>query len=265
MARAALLKRMDEAAFGGLDVWEFAMRSLLRPYGRLILRSVLLAHPWRSVAGLWAYGRRVRPARRNDVAPVGVDSLEAFQRELAGGDWLVGVGFCQKPLAPPCPSGRFNHRCWLLSQPDGAELPEACRDCDIREVAVHALPAGASLHIMTSAVDIARDVLLPAMRGGHPNRLLLSVCPFSIPPITLAMTICGLRGIVVAYGPGVCQDFATWIRADEGDKPEQTSLPPDARHRLLTLLDEVAAARASKGHPAPHSFKEAGNFYVPVL
>ena len=78
------------------------------------------------------------------------------------------------------------------------------------------------------------------------------------------MIICGLRGIVLSYGPGVCQDFAAWVQADEGVKPEQTSLPPDARSRLLCLLDKVAAERAAGGQPAASRFAETGNFYVPA-
>ncbi len=256
-----LLKWMDDVAFLGFDVWEFSVRSLPRPYGRLFLRAVMLRHPLRTLAGWGAYRRRVRPARRADVAPVGVASEAAFGAELAAGDWLVGMGFCQKPLAPPCPAGRFNHRCWLLTRLGGADPPPACRACHVREVAVRALPAGATVHIMTSAVDIARDVLLPGLRGRGPRRVVLSVCPYSVAPMSLALTICGLRGLVLAYGRGDCRDYAAWVRADEGVKLEQTFLPPATHRRLLALLEGVAAAR---GPVAARRFVEVGNLYVPA-
>jgi hypothetical protein len=259
-----LLKRADAVAALGLDVWEFTALSLLRPYGRFFLGSILLRRPDRLLAGTWTYGRQVRPARTADHAPVGVSSWQSLESELAEGPWLVGMGFCQKPLAPPCPSGRFNHQCWFLTRPEGAGTPPACRTCHIREIAERALAAGAAIYIMTSASDVARDLLLPALRGGSLRRAVLSVCPLSVPPLTLAMTICGLRGFVDSYSEGDCRDFAMWLRADEGDKPELTRLPPEAHARLLARLENVAAARRRKGVPKPHACRESGNFYVPA-
>jgi hypothetical protein len=248
----------------GFDVWDFSARSLLHPYGRLFLRSAVLRHPLRFVAGLREYRLRTLAARSAELAPVGVPSWDSFEAELADGDWLVGMGFCQKPLEPPCPSGRFNHQCWFLTRPEGTALPPACHVCQIREIAERALPAGAALYIMTSAADIARDLLLPALRRAVPGRVLLSVCPYSVPPLTLAMTICGLGGIVQSYSEGDCRDFATWLRADEGNKAEQTRLPPAAHVRLLDLLDRVAPRR-QKHVVMPRRYAEAGNLLVPVL
>jgi hypothetical protein len=191
---------------------------------------------------------------------VGVPSWDDFEGKVVRAEWLVGIGFCQKPLDPPCPSGRFNHQCWFLTRPQGAALTPACRVCQIREIAERALPAGAALYVMTSAADIARDLLLPALRRAVPGRVLLSVCSYSVPPLTLAMTICGLGGIVQSYSEGDCRDFAMWGRADEGDKPEQTHVPPAAHTRLLEFLDRVAGARREQ----PRRYVETGNLYVPV-
>ena len=264
MAGARLLQSLDGRAFLDLDVWEFSLHSLWRPYGRLFFRSVLLRHPWRALAGLRTYRRRIRPGRRPGYSPIGEVSPEALEAELASSEWVLGVGFCEKPLDPPCPSGRFNHRCWLLAQPDADTPPAACQRCRIREVAMHALPAGATVHVMTSAVDFAHDVLLPGLRSGCVRPVVLSICPFSVPPITLALTICGFRGLALSYTPGVCQDFVAWVRADEGFKPEQTGPSLETHHRLLALLDRVAALRSGKGSTGPRRFRERGNFYVPV-
>lgn len=259
-----LLGSLDARCFLGFDVWEFSARSLFKPYGRLFLGSVVLRHPWRSIAGLWNYRRHVRPARRPGCASVGRFSREEFAAELAGSEWVLGLGFCQKVLDPPCPSGRFNHGCWLLAHPDVGELPAACRQCHIREVVLHALPAGAALYIMTSAADIARDLLLPGLRSHSAKRVVLCLCPFSVPPITLAMSICGLRGLVLSYGPGVCENFAAWALADEGAKPEQTRLAPQTHDGLLALLDRVGVLRRAKNLPLARTFRESGNLYVPV-
>ena len=262
MIGSALLRWMDEKAVLGFDVWDFSMRSLGRRYGRLFLGSIVLRHPARALAGLYAYATRVRRSRQSGVAAVDV-SVAAFPSELADGDWLVGVGFCQKPLDPLCPSGRFNHRCWLAAQPPEVEPPPACRQCQVREVLRSALPAGATVHIMTSAADLARDLLLPGIRRTGPRNAVLSLCPYSVAPMTLALAICGLRGLVLSYDAGHCRDFAAWVRADAGDKPERTFLLPDTHRRLLGLLDEVAHLRAERRLSQPCRFREEGNLYVP--
>jgi len=259
-----LLRQMDASAALGIDVWDFSARSLLRPYGRLFLGGLLLRHPLRLFAGLREYAARVRSNRLNSVAAVGIGCHKAFERELHEGEWLLGMGFCQKPLAPQCPSGRFNHQCQLLSLPGGVAPPVACQACHIRELAERALPAGASIYIMTSAADVARDLLLPALRGPSPRRAVLSVCLYSVPPLSLAMTICGVRGTVESYSEGDCKDFATWVRADEGDKREVTRLAPESHGRLLKLLGRVADARRKKGEVPARRFEQRGNFYCPA-
>ncbi|MFB3777734.1 MAG: hypothetical protein ACE141_08985 [Bryobacteraceae bacterium] len=250
----------SETCLSGFDVWSFSARSLLRPYGKMFLQSVVLRHPFRFLSGLREYRLRTRPARSMDHAMVGISSWDGLAAEAIGGEWVVGMGFCQKPIEPPCPSGRFNHRCWFLTRAEGSALPPACRACQVRDIAERALPAGAALYAMTSAADIASDLLLPVLRSGVPRLSLLSVCPYSVPPLTLAMTICGLRGIVQSYSEGDCRDFATWLRADEGDKREQTHLPPAAHTRLLDFLDRVAAARREQ----PRRYTQQGNLYVPA-
>jgi hypothetical protein len=113
---------------------------------------------------------------------------------------------------------------------------------------------------MTSAEDIAGDLLIPSLNGKIGAGAVLSVCPYSIPPLALAMTICRLHGWILPYGRGRCRNFQDWIRADRGDKPEQTSLQENSRHLLDALLAEMAEARALQGA----GFQPAGNIYKPV-
>jgi len=258
-----MYNRMDEAAFLGFDVWDFSLRSLARPYGWRFLTSVLLRHPWRSLAGMRLYRRRIRPARNVGGTPIGIATREAFLNELAEGDWMLGLGFCEKSLIPTCPAGRFNHRCWLLEQARYETFPPACRNCHVRELAMRALNAGATLHIMTSAVDVARDLLMPALRG-RPWRTVMSICPFSIPPMSLALAISGCRGLIFGYEHGACDNYSAWDQADRGIKPEQTSLAQPIRQGLHALLHEVASLRMSRGKPPARRFTLAGHFYYPV-
>jgi hypothetical protein len=263
MLRVPMYKRMDQAAFLGFDVWDFSLRSLARPYGWRFLASVLLRHPWRSLAGMRMYRRRIRPAQDVSGTPVGIVSRDSFLNELVEGDWMLGLGFCEKSLEPSCPAGRFNHRCWLLEQAQYEQFPRACRDCHVRELAMRALEAGAALHIMTSAGDVARDLLIPALRG-IPWRTVMSICPFSIPPMSLALAISGCRGLIFGYKHGACSDYSAWDQADRGIKPEQTSLAPHIREGLHGLLHEVASLRMSRGRKPARHFTPAGNFYYPV-
>jgi len=111
---------------------------------------------------------------------------------------------------------------------------------------------------MTSAIDIARDLLLPNFRSPY-SCYLIAVCPYSIPPLTLAMTICGLRGLVFAFNRGDCLDYTEWRNADKGTKSEQTFLPSPAEKKLLALLDTDVPADLSQCH-----IEKEGNIYIPA-
>ena len=260
-----LLNRLDRAHFLGFDVWEFSWRSLARRYGRWFLMSVVLRHPWRTLAGLVRYRQARRSRDGGQPAIVGAGSPGVLRDELVSGEFVVATGFCQKPLEPPCPAGRFNHRCALLgqSQSRAFELPQACRACAVRELGEKALAAGGALHIMTSAADIAGDLFLPSLRDRCWRGAVLAICPYSIPPFTLAMSICGLRGIVFGYDRGDCRDYPAWVRADEGDKPEQTFLAPSVHRQLLGFLNEIAATRRERQLPSYSCFREEHNIYLP--
>ncbi len=261
---ASLLKRMDSAVILGLDVWDFSVRSLARPYGRLFLRAVVMRHPWLTMKGLNSYRRKVRPARQPEVAPVEREGRAEPPGVLAAGPVVVGMGFCEKPLEPPCPAGRFNHRCLVLERRDAPGLQAPCDSCHIPSVAGCALRGGAAVYIMTSAEDIARDLLIPSLRSPRGARFILSLCPYSIPPLTLGMAICRGSGWVLPYGKGDCRDFSSWSRADIGIKPERTCLAVGAMKRLLVLLENLRRLRAEAGLAEGWRFEVSGNLYVPA-
>jgi hypothetical protein len=151
----------------------------------------------------------------------------------------VGLGFCLKPLAPACPSGRANHRCQLLES-GGKGGTAACRGCRIGELGAKALAGGSTVYIMTSARDMLEDVLLPALEQGRFRRALLTMCRYSFEPIGLAMAICGMEATLIPFAEGDCRDYATWREADLGRKPEQTALEEEGRRRLVEALEGVA-------------------------
>jgi hypothetical protein len=258
-----LFKRLDERRFLGFQVWEFASKSLFRAYGRQFLLKVVVRHPWQTLKGIFDYRRFLKRGRREG----GMTYLfwgreEDFLQEIASGESvLVGLGFCQKPFE--CPSRRPNHSCLYLSTLDldqGEEWPHLiCRECKVAIMGKKALAAGASMHIMTSALDIAHDLMIPAIEGRKFRKVILCLCPFSVQAITLPLLICGIRGYLIEYASGNCRDYQEWLLADRGIKEEMTTFRPEAFEKILSLLDLWALS----GSPC-RRFQRETNIYRPV-
>jgi hypothetical protein len=120
------------------------------------------------------------------------------------------------------------------------------------------------MHIMTSALDIAHDMFVPALERGRFKTAILCVCPYSVQPIALPLLICGIEGFVVQFDSGYCADYSQWALADRGIKDDRTLLSPQAHSKILDFLDGVAALRAEQGKPPYRRFQLEGNIYVPV-
>jgi len=272
-----MLRKLDEKAFLDFKIWDFSFRSLPHRYSSAFLKKVVFRHPLRTLSGLLAYRRLVHDDRRGgDITYLFSGAEEDFQRRVAGGEggFLVAVGFCQKLMreaghGDECPVGRFNHRCLYLaqldlSQPEGGSIPSVCRDCEIRAIGARALWAGADMHIMTSALDIAHDIFVPALERGRFKTAIFCVCPYSVQPMALPLLICGIEGFMVQFDSGYCADYSQWSLADKGIKDDRTLLSPQAHSKILDFLDGVAALRAELGKPPYHCFQPEGNIYVPV-
>ncbi|MDZ7260909.1 MAG: hypothetical protein ONB05_02155 [candidate division KSB1 bacterium] len=168
------LHRLDQASFGGLKIWEFSIKSLIRQYGLIFLWEIVFKYPGRAIRGLFKYRRFIQERKDRDEL--------VYVSEQPEGIWwqnwkkdrenrLVAVGFCQKLQPTPenpsgCPSGRFNHDCVYLDSGNNGSKPfySACKTCDVKRIGILALKTGANLYIMTSARDIARRILIPALR-----------------------------------------------------------------------------------------------------
>ncbi len=259
-----LFKRWDEERFLGLRVWEFALNSLSREYGRAFLRKVVLRHPWRTLKGILEYRRFLEGERRErGMTYLFWEREEDFLQETASGESvLVGLGFCQKPFE--CPSGRPNHSCAYLSMLDldqGEEWPHpVCRECKVAIMGKKALVAGVNMHIMTSALDIAHDLMIPAIEEGRFRKVVLCLCPFSVQAITLPLLICGIRGYLIEYSSGNCRNYQQWLLADRGIKKEMTTLRPEVYEKILGLLDLWASMRGSPWR----RFQRETNIYTPA-
>ncbi len=264
-----MLARLDARSFLGLQVWEFSLRSLARNYGSTFLRRVVLRHPLRTLAGVLRYQRlpNQRSQRYGKSLLFDGPEEELVSRLMASKEGLlVAVGYCQKPLVPECPAGRPNHDCAYLDRLDldtGDQATHAaCEGCDVQTMGTLALRAGACMHVMTSALDIARDVMIPSMETRRFPTTLMCLCPFSVQVIGLPLTVCGVEGCLVGYESGNCANYEQWLLADEGIKRERTFLDASSRAWILSSLEEIAAQRAREGVSFAR-FRREGNIYVP--
>ena len=271
-----LLRKLDEEAFLGFKVWDFSLRSLPHRYSSVFLKKVVFRYPLRTLSALLACRRVARNGyAKGNITHLFSGTEEDFQRRAAEEDgFLIAVGFCQKPMREAghddeCPVGRFNHRCLYLaqldlSQPESKSIPSACHSCEIREIGTKALQAGADMHIMTSALDIAHDIFVPTLERGRFKTAIFCVCPYSVQPMALPLLICSIEGFVVQFDSGYCADYSQWALADRGIKDDRTLLSQESYHKILDLLDGVAALRAELGKPSYHRFQMEGNIYVPM-
>lgn len=267
------LGRLDKARFWNVQVWDFSFRSLPREYARLFFLKAVVAHPVNTVRGLRRYRRFIRenthPAPecgRLLSLPDETIFLQHARARKSGP--LVGLGFCLKPYDPndtsvSCPSGRANHDCLYLER---GEAQPVCGGCAIHEFGRRALGKGCPVYIMTSASDIARDLMLPQIRRGLFPVAVLILCPYSVQAIILPLLICGLDMLLVSYASGSCADYKQWLKADRGIKDERTTIDVESREKLLNLLERIGEDEASKLKSKGYRrFRRGGNVFYPVL
>ncbi len=264
-----VLARLDARSFLGLQVWEFSLRSLARSYGLTFLRRVVLRYPLRTLAGMLRYQRLASQRSQQYGKSLLFDGPEeelVSRLTASSMGLLVAVGYCQKPLVPECPAGRPNHDCVYLDRLDldtgGQSAHAVCERCDVWTIGTLALKAGACMHIMTSALDIAHDVMIPSMEARRFRSTIMCLCPFSVQVIGLPLTVCGVEGCLVGYESGNCTNYEQWLRADEGFKYERTAVDASSRSWVLSLLEQIAAERAREGLYYAR-FQREGNIYVP--
>ena len=228
-------------------MWQFGLHSLFREYGWQFLIRVALPHPVRTARAILRSGAL---DFSGDVTAVSDGELA---RSLQGARSIVGVGFCLKPMDPPCPSGRPNHDCHYLEHQlhsPASDTPLCCRQCAIREIGIMTLRTGAAFYIMTSAKDILLDVFAPALDEGRFSSGLFVLCRYSLRPFAVGLLASGIQGWMFTFDTGDCQDYRTWLRADRGIKEEQTTIKEPNQGTIRALL-----ANAAKG-PMPDTHLE---------
>jgi len=238
-------------------MWDFCLRSLFREYGWQFFGRVALPHPLRTARAVLDSGTLDVSGDTIDVPPGGpVPGLEGAQS-------IVGLGFCLKPMTPPCPSGRPNHDCQYLEnlpRSGAQDTPTSCRQCAIREIGLLALQSGAAVYIMTSAKDILFDVFVPALDRGRFSSGLFALCGYSVRPFAVGLLASGIRGWLFPFANGDCRDYKSWLLADRGIKDEQTALEAPKLRTLRGLLDAAA-----NDPPAATQFEKRGHVLYPRM
>ncbi len=259
------LSSLDRKSFLNFHIWEFSCHSFFKEYARLFFYKAMLSHPKRTLLGLKNYHRFIKS--QENLFPqyqkfLGVPEegavIEKIKHPKTGP--LIGMGFCLKPYdtedrTSSCPEGRANHDCLYLEK---GQTENICSNCTIFKISKKCLRAGGSVYIMTSAEDIANDLLLPQIKRGLFSTAILLLCPYSVQAILPSLFICGIEAFLMAYDSGYCQDFKSWRRADLGVKEEVTDLSKDSWEKLLDLL-----GRSSVLESPYHSFRRDGNIFYP--
>ncbi|HEX9972611.1 MAG TPA: hypothetical protein VGD14_11125, partial [bacterium] len=205
-------------------------------------------YPLKSITGFFAYKiccksiEQISP--QQIYANISIDEL-INQAKNDRSSSLVAMGYCQRPLKTEeqpltCPSKRFSHDCYFIENFHRMpQLPPACSICQIEPIAESALNAGASFYIMTSAMDITRDVFMPALERQKFKSVIMFICPYSILPIALPLFICGIKFIIIPYATGDCQNYGDFVRADVGIKPKRTFALQSNYKMILDLLKRM--------------------------
>jgi hypothetical protein len=226
-------------------IWSFCLNSIFREYGWQFFRRIAATHPVRTAkaflnaAAIDVSGNRIR------LSGACVPGARA----------IVGVGFCLKPMDPPCPAGRANHDCVYLERLTLSDSA-TCRNCAIRELGTLTLKTGSAFYIMTSARDILLDVFAPSLREGRFTSGLFVLCRYSIQPFAVGMLASGIRGCMFPFKQGDCRDYRTWRLADRGIKNERTEILDSTRAAISEIL-----INASKEPMPAVQYKKRGNIF----
>lgn len=232
----------------------FCLRSCFRVYGWHFFRHMMLPHPVKTIKSFF----RAMNLENSDLA---FRTQAKPDENTAANRSVVGVGFCLKPMNPPCPSGRANHDCQYLEDYTGLNgkvIPESCQKCAIREIGVDALRSGHALYIMTSARDILFDVFLPSLRKKHFLSGIFALCRYSFEPFAVGLLISDINGKLYSYENGDCLDYRTWLQADRGIKDDQTTLNVSIHQKIMKILEKPEYKKKTE-----ESFIKSGNILYP--
>ena len=265
---------LDDKEFLRYRLWEFNMRNTVRQFSWYFLFRVLLLHPIKAFRGFITYRHLVRAAdgkRLHGSADLAEIHLFLLQGKHNPRRFIIAPGFCMKPYndilkKSTCPVGHFNHDCHILENPailskDQHNWPKPCNKCNIGTLIKLGIKLGADFYIMTSALDIARDLFLPAMKDNGVKLGVFLLCHYSTEAFTFGLTTCGINGHLVTFCKGDCLNHEDFTRADKGLKEKQTFIEESMS---IKLKEELYAMAHELGTSDEKSIEygKMGNVYL---
>ncbi|HPG38167.1 MAG TPA: hypothetical protein PLP19_05805 [bacterium] len=264
---------LDRKTFFSCRLWEFNLHNLTRLFPWYYLFTALCKHPRKTVRGFVRYQKLVRASNKNPL--YGTIAYSALLEYLATTHrnperFLIAPGFCMKPYDEEknqclCPAGHFNHRCIIAEQPGilvkkRVNWPIPCNYCSIGALVRIAAGIQADFYIMTSAIDIARDVFRPALQGHGARTGLFLLCPYSAEAFTFGLATSGIYGSLVTFCAGDCRNHAEFTSADIGIKNKQTHVDKPLWEQLIKDLQALGNG-SGVGATNNNSFSQAGHVY----
>lgn len=239
-----VLQKLDKKNFLGFQIWELSVRSLARAYGWFFIIKIAFPHPLKTIGALVKYRKffqHLNPSiGENPIS--NINSNYFIERAIASRETtLVAMGYCQRPLKLPdqpqqCPSARFSHDCWYR---DTNNIHAACLICDIKTIIDSVIKIGCDFNIMTSALDIAKDIFMPALTTRRYQQAIFFLCPYSVRPIVLPLLICGIDFILIPYAHGDCKSYDDFSKADIGIKDKRTFTKNNHFELVKQMLDKI--------------------------
>lgn len=244
---------LDRHAFLGYQLWEFSLRNTTRSYPWFFLCKVLLPNSIKAFKGVLYYRKLVQLS--GDKPLVGTVDFVEIQNILEEQDgnksrFLIAPGFCMKPFdeikqKSICPAGQFTHRCLVLENREMLAVDQngwikPCNECDIGSLAQICSKLHACFYIMTSAIDIAYDIYLPAITGQRLNSGIFLLCAYSSEAFTFGLSTCHIKGNLINFCKGACENHEDFTNADVGIKQKQTFVDESDFNKLKKMLIEIA-------------------------
>ncbi|MBN2411114.1 hypothetical protein JXQ31_05425 [candidate division KSB1 bacterium] len=267
-----IAKHLDRKEYFSFRLWEFCLRNTVRLFPWYFLFAVLIRHPLTALHGFWYYRNLVRNSPRQALhGTINLSSLiRTLRQNKKNGRLILAPGFCMKPFDAVkresiCPAGFFNHRCAILDQPEllrqeQETWAEPCDRCNIGRLARLSAQIHADFYIMTSALDIAHDLFLPSLQGTGANMGIFLLCPYSAEAFTFGLTVTGMKGALITFCKGDCQNYEEFTRADIGIKKKQTFIEESDFEYLQNELAADTGPAMSPSHRIP-SYSRKNNVY----
>ena len=268
-----IAKNLDRKEYFSFRLWEFCLRNTVRFFPWYFLFAVLIRHPMTALHGFKHYRKLVQKSPGQALhGTIILSTIFPILRKNKKNNrrFILAPEFCMKPFDEEkresvCPAGFFNHRCVIMERPDLLQQkqenwPEPCNRCNIGKLACLSARLHTDFYIMTSALDIAHDLFLPALQGTGAKMGLFLLCPYSAEAFTFGLATTGFKGALLTFCKGDCRNYEEFTRADIGIKKKQTFIEQRVFENLQKELEECIKSVMTPSQKVPR-YSRRSNVY----